>query len=309
MNFKRKLFRIEDEEGVSEIVGTILTLSITVVLFTSIFAGVQYLETPEGTTFTEFNASYDKNYNITVEQAGGKDLDTSKTSLFVLFDDTSHKLDFDSDKVNLSGKDPDEWITGEKVELNLNEYSNDLNDTDFVDLLVMDTVRNQVLWRTEVDIDSPQKGPQIKNSGAIYPQEWDDYVEAGEKCKLFVEVDYDWDKIDELDVLVNLGKLTDFEDKGAWGTGWFNITDRSGYRFTKKNLELDDNQDNGTYLLEIIATNANDDEDILKDFAKNGNKDSSVSWSGSEYMGLNIGPKSDRTKNPNIKVREMNFVP
>nr|AGF93336.1 protein containing C-type lectin domain protein [uncultured organism] len=307
MNFNKRLFRIEDEEGVSEIVGTILTLSITVVLFTSIFAGVQYLETPEGTTFTEFNATYDKNYNITVEHSGGKDLDTDKTSLFVVFNDKSYKFDFGSDEVTLFGKDPSEWITGEKVKLNISDLS--LSDVDFVDLLVMDTVRSQVIWQTEVDIYSPQKGPQIKNYGPIYPQEWDDYVEAGEKCKLFVEVDYDWDKIGEVDVLVNLGKLTGFEDKGAWSTGWFNITDRSGYRFIKKNLEIDDNQDNGTYLLEIIATNASADKDILKDFVKNGNKDSSVSWSGSEYIGLNIGPKSDTTKNPNIAVKEITFVP
>ncbi|MFW6195715.1 MAG: CARDB domain-containing protein [Thermoplasmatota archaeon] len=305
MNFNKRLFRIEDEEGVSEIVGTILTLSITVVLFSSIFAGVQYLETPEGTTFTELKASHDGDDNITVEHTGGKDLDTSKTSLFVLFDDTSHRFDFDSDNVTLYSEDSEEWTTGEKVELDVSDLS--LTGVNFVELMVMDTSKSQVVWRTEVDIYSPLERPKIKDSGVIYPQEWNDYVEAGSSCKLYVDVEYPWEKIKDGDVnvLVNLRNLNELDENGAWDESWHNLTYQNGYRFTKK-INLRGDQENGSYLLKVEVNNAGDNETIIEDFVKNGDKYSNenISWAKSEYIGLNVGEKSDKTENPDIVVDE-----
>jgi len=302
LNFNKRLFRIDDEEGVSEVVGTILTLSITVVLFSSIFAGVQYLETPEGTTFSEFTASSEGEHNITVEHTGGKDLDTYKTSLFISFDETSHKFDFDSDKVTLMGEDPSEWKTGEKVELNISGLN---PKQDFVELLVMDTRKSQIIWRTEVEIYSPVEGPGIKDYGVIYPQDWDESVEAGESCKLFVDVDYPWKKIDQdkVNVFVNLNKLKGYE-------GWIELPHDSGYRFSKK-IDIDANQKNKSYLLEIAVNNAGSNDIINDEFINNGKKNQTVEWSKSEYIGLNVGPHTDITEQPNIVVdpSKINFIP
>ncbi|MFP4051817.1 MAG: CARDB domain-containing protein, partial [Thermoplasmata archaeon] len=306
MNFNKRLFRIEDEEGVSEIVGTILTLSITVVLFSSIFAGVQYLETPEGSTVTEFKASHDGDDNITVEHTGGRNLDTSKTSLFILFDDKSHRFDFDSDKVTLYGEDSEEWTTGEKVELDVSDLS--LTGVNFVELMVMDTSKNQVVWRTEVDIYSPSERPNIKDSGVIYPQEWDNYVEAGSSCKLYVDVEYPWEDISDIKVLVKHQDLENYNTSGISGTAWHELDDQEGKRFIGK-LDVSSNQDNGSYLLKVSVSNAsdnteNDEEKIIDDFVNNGTKNDNVSWAKSEYIGLNVGEKSDKSDNPDIVVDE-----
>jgi len=75
------------EKGVSEVIGTILILAITVVLFSSIFYYVAVMPPPKSQVYSSFVSSYQINsngtFNITVTNNGGESLPVDFTELLV----------------------------------------------------------------------------------------------------------------------------------------------------------------------------------------------------------------------------------
>ncbi|MGC9176343.1 MAG: type IV pilin [Thermoplasmata archaeon] len=76
------------EKGVSEVIGTILILGITVVLFSSIFYYVAVMPPPKSQVYTSFTSNYEiypnGTFNITITNSGGESLSIYTTELIVM---------------------------------------------------------------------------------------------------------------------------------------------------------------------------------------------------------------------------------
>ncbi len=97
MKVKFRVGKGRKEEGVSEVLGSILVLLITVTLFSSVFYYVNTIETPNPRIYAQFDANMkilqdsSGNYyiNITVKNVGGESLEDWKTMFIVVIDFTA----------------------------------------------------------------------------------------------------------------------------------------------------------------------------------------------------------------------------
>ncbi|MVT36020.1 MAG: type IV pilin, partial [Euryarchaeota archaeon] len=83
-----KIF-IKREKGVSEVIGTLLILTITVVLFSSVFYYVATMPPPQSRVYASFQASYfidnEGFANITIKNVGGESLNAASTNIIFVF--------------------------------------------------------------------------------------------------------------------------------------------------------------------------------------------------------------------------------
>ncbi|MGC8986305.1 MAG: type IV pilin N-terminal domain-containing protein, partial [Thermoplasmata archaeon] len=86
INFKK-------EKGVSEVIGTLLILTITVVLFSSVFYYVATMPPPQSKVYASFQASYfidNQGFaNITIRNMGGEALNAASTNIIFVFTNNS----------------------------------------------------------------------------------------------------------------------------------------------------------------------------------------------------------------------------
>ena len=109
---KRKTWA--EEGGVSEVIGNILILMMTVVLFSGIIAFVQQMPVPQQTTRADFSASisFSDNYrhaNLTLVHAGGKVLSTDIVKIVINKDGTNFPYDL-TDDPGFTGADSSDTI-------------------------------------------------------------------------------------------------------------------------------------------------------------------------------------------------------
>jgi FlaG/FlaF family flagellin (archaellin) len=116
MNFERCKRKLRsDKGGVSEVVGNILILMITVILFSAIVAYVNQIPVPEMTTKADFSASISfelsggvTTASLVVTHAGGVSLKAIDTAILLTIDSTTDYTKLSED----SGFDHDEWSMG-----------------------------------------------------------------------------------------------------------------------------------------------------------------------------------------------------
>ncbi|MGC8673479.1 MAG: type IV pilin, partial [Thermoplasmata archaeon] len=75
------------EKGVSEVIGTILILGITVTLFSTIFYYVAVMPPPKAQIYASFSSNYNLNpngsFNITILNSGGEPVPVNYTELVI----------------------------------------------------------------------------------------------------------------------------------------------------------------------------------------------------------------------------------
>ncbi len=295
---------VDDEGGVSEVVGTILTLSITVVLFSSVFAAVTQLEEPTERDHIDFQGTYNEG-NITIDHLGGTALDTPEAQIVVMINDKSHSFMFEDDEVTLSGKDKGVWGAGEEVTLDISSL--DLTGADQLEVMVINDETNKVVWQTLMSVRAPESLPSIKETGVKYPQDWQDYVDAGDDATVYVNVEPPKNgDVDDLQVLVKLEKLKGYKDEGAWNSSYYNMTNTEGNRF-EQDIKTSGEQENDTYSLELQVHNKSGNPEITKKLVEEGKRDKNASWAERGYVTINIGPPGDVTERPDIKVPDYNI--
>ncbi len=247
----------DDEEGVSEVVGSILTLVITVSLFSSIFIGVQSLQPPEGGNHIDFSATFEKNkineYYINITNEGDGTLSSECSINIVDEDGVSHPYSFSDDS---SGNDfnDGEWNLGDTLNLKFSGSEKDIfEDSKSVELVIIDDRKSRVVWRDTIKTGDIL-APIIQDYGVDYPLEWESYTLPGEKVTLWTDV-IDKDTTGPLNVSVDLHKL-----EGQYNNNNLELTGRYKQKETtryKLNLKIHDEQDNGTYLLKLNASDNN----------------------------------------------------
>ncbi|MFW6195716.1 MAG: type IV pilin N-terminal domain-containing protein, partial [Thermoplasmatota archaeon] len=237
-----------DKEGVSEVLGSILTLIVTVTLFSSIFIGVQSLQAPDKGNYIEFETTFEEgkdNYYINITNVGDGTL-TSQSSVNLVNDDgLTISYDF-SDHSNKNG-----WNLGHALNLELekNETNNEIFDSN-IELLIIDKKNSRVVWRDDIKTGDTL-APIIQDYGVNYPQDWESYTLADEKVTLWADV-IDRDTNDNLDVTVNISKLEGHDGlEELKPVGKYKQKESNTF---KTRITLDDRQPNGTYLLKLNAT-------------------------------------------------------
>ncbi len=280
MDFRRNF--LLDEGGVSEVVGSILTLAITVVLFSSIFAGVQYLEGPTETQHVRFSATATDDY-VNISHDGGKPLKTVSTRIYLILDGNSHFYRMDNSSVTLSGRDSTRWELGEDVYI---DHNLALKSAQSAQVLIVDSSSNKVIWRKDL-ITSPEgEGIVIKNAGVDYPLSWEDYASPEEKVIMWADVRVPGADPEDINVTIDIPTNISDKNKRLFKETYYKLN-YTGYRhshqYTVEEIE------NGTYMVKVIAKYG-------------GNKTST-------YVDVNVGSPDEVANPPDLVVGDLEFNP
>jgi len=145
------------DSGVSEVIGTILILAMTVVLFASIILWVSSIPSPEASTRLDMDGNlipiYDAGVwsgaNITIQHRGGESLASHRTEILLVVE-RGGSVDSETLKTHgtvlglpygIDGPDLD-WDAGERW-----SYTNySILSDDRVSVLVIDFVKSQIVW-------------------------------------------------------------------------------------------------------------------------------------------------------------------
>jgi len=199
---RRKSKSWSEKSGVSDVIGNILILLITVVLFTSIIAFVNTIPVPKQTTKVDFVASISfsaggSRANLTVTHAGGAILQSSQTLILVQRDSTNfpYYLDNDTDWSRPT------WSTG----VTWRKEITGMSYTSTVAVSVIDLDKATTIWTSQVTGGSGGNPPGILqryiDSNSLTQSA--DLVKEGDNFTLYVYVsDVDGD-LDTSEVWIN----------------------------------------------------------------------------------------------------------
>ncbi|PIV69015.1 MAG: hypothetical protein COS08_05495, partial [Euryarchaeota archaeon CG01_land_8_20_14_3_00_38_12] len=99
---------VMNNKAVSEVMGSILTLAITIVLFSTVMLWVMSFQGPVERTFVDLTPSLDVNTgNIGIMHNGGEPLKDGEVFVYVTINGTTTRYNLSSGGVG------DEWIVGE----------------------------------------------------------------------------------------------------------------------------------------------------------------------------------------------------
>ncbi|MCL5789065.1 MAG: type IV pilin N-terminal domain-containing protein [Candidatus Thermoplasmatota archaeon] len=146
--------RIKEEDAVSEVVGTILVLAITIVLFAAVFVYVQAfpLAVPPKQVTIDSEISYDPSSHILYENLSdmaGSPLLKSETFLLVMINGVEHSIPLSSAKVVIISPGISNYIEpGDKILWNFSPLILNSSDTITVSSYLYYKPSNQILWQT-----------------------------------------------------------------------------------------------------------------------------------------------------------------
>jgi len=171
-----------DEEGVSEVLGTILTLLITVALFGSVFATVTQLEGPDSEFNVELDAFFeyqDEANSVIILHEGGQSLDTDSLTFFLIVDDDSYR--------ETPIEEESSWSVGDRRTLEENEREWDFENSTSVELMIRDDDTQRVVYQTRL-LEEDRNIIDIRNSRIEYKHDWRDYAEPNENVTIKTEI-------------------------------------------------------------------------------------------------------------------------
>jgi len=159
--------------GVSDIIGNILILSITVTLFSTLFYWVGTLPAPTPSVSTQFTASIITNGNtitqIQITDLGGSTLYNSSTIIFISYQISpqyNHNYYISSglsQNPNYNGV----WLPGMVWSVNTNVPSSVSGVPQVVTISIVDTSKNQLVWNNQYPLSSTNMPPVINSEGTI----------------------------------------------------------------------------------------------------------------------------------------------
>jgi len=195
----------EDESGISEVIGTILILAMTVVLFSTIIIWVSSIPTPVAQTRLDvqsqmvpiYNLGVESGVNITMTHQGGEALQPIPTILYVTSQRASNPPKTDIVRLHVYNKllgSPNGLVDGKDSVWNVGErwaYKNtSLRSTDVVTITIVDTVKSVILWSSQVSAPVGTRPPVFVDKWAdgLYSTDAIDAVQSGLGVYLFAKV-------------------------------------------------------------------------------------------------------------------------
>jgi hypothetical protein len=160
-----------DKGGVSEIIGNLLILAITVTLFTSVLYFVYALPTPNEEVYTDFSSNltvYDNNTAlITIKHEGGQTLEEYRTGIYLIVDGTSYAL-----KVSSGGRG-EKWTAGQVWTYLFNETGQPIYPSTQIRMMIVDIVANTMIWDSSLNGQQGEFPPIIKERGILETPAYD----------------------------------------------------------------------------------------------------------------------------------------
>ncbi len=205
---KRKIWK---DSGAAEIIGNILILGITVVLFSTLISFVSMMPTPEQNTYTTFTTNfggYDSQGSpsyLNITPSGGDELDIAYTSVYVYVNGVAHQIDFSKSLTNLSGT----WRIGRTLSYPLDASTFTINPGDTIRITIIDETRNQVVWSADQIMGLGEAAP-------IFKARWVDSdptspdiqsVARGDEFTIYATIIDPDDDLKQDSVYVNLSEL------------------------------------------------------------------------------------------------------
>ncbi len=132
------------EEGVSEVVGTILILAITVILFATVFVYVQHIPPPQRAAQMVIQASVtnDNGYTyVVLRDQAGSTFNSNSTYLAIVYQNMVRSIGIYS----LTGTPV--FGPGDSVSLNLSQYGVQAQNLSQLNMFIFSSQYNQILWR------------------------------------------------------------------------------------------------------------------------------------------------------------------
>jgi len=215
-----------DHGGVSEVIGTILTLSITVVLFSGVILMVDQFPAPGDNVYTDFTATVEPidNWNdgayIHITNTGGQQLTGMWAIIALSIDDNTFTLKtkgaLDGDDYGLGPTVPghkgsdngdDNWDTGERWTLFRDETA--IGPESNIGVVIIELEKNALVWSASIQGASNEFGPIITNIRADSEIRTirSDPVEFGRPFFIFADI-YDSDgDLDQSTIYADLSSI------------------------------------------------------------------------------------------------------
>src|SRR5437879_2940570 len=196
----------EDESGVSEVIGTILILAMTVVLFSTIIIWVANIPTPVAQGRLDLQSEMDPLYNgagaeigvnVTLTHQGGEALQTAPTIIYVTSQRGTNPAKTDVQRLHRYNKllaTPSGIIDGTDTIWNVGErwgYKNfTLRSTDAITITIVDTLKSIVLWSAPLTPPAGSRPPVFVDKWAdgLYSSTAIDPVQSGLGFFVFAQV-------------------------------------------------------------------------------------------------------------------------
>jgi len=227
--YKLRKKKTWSDSGVSEIIGNILILLITVVLFSTIMAFVNQMPVPEQAIKADFKASLTysgSTSTLTVTHAGGEPLKAEYTAIQVDIDGQGYGYTLSNEPA--FGRAT--WSTG--IEWS-KTYTNVIQATSSVLVRVVDLTEHVVVWASQVSGGTGGSPPTImqRYSDSNYESPTPDAIKQGDTFSVYVKItDFDGD----LDIAtssiyidassIGLGPAVGYaEANSSWYRWFFNV--------------------------------------------------------------------------------------
>jgi flagellin-like protein len=196
----------EDESGISEVIGTILILAMTVVLFSTIIIWVSSIPTPAARGRLDLQSEMDPMYNgagveigvnVTLTHQGGEALQPIPTIIYVTSQRGTNPAKTDVQRLHLYDKllaTPSGIIDGTDTVWNVGErwgYENfTLRSTDSITITIVDTSKSVVLWSAPLTPPAGSRPPVFvdKWTDGLYSSTAIDPVQSGLDFFVFAQV-------------------------------------------------------------------------------------------------------------------------
>ncbi|MCL4316862.1 MAG: type IV pilin [Candidatus Thermoplasmatota archaeon] len=155
------------DSGVSEIIGDILILGITVTLFSTIFLYVNAFPTPNAQTYADFNASLASTGQLAITHEGGQILTSSLTAIVVQINQSTSVYSM-SQGLYITPQNTSSlwslprWSTGQTWAINLTGTG----ASSIVSVSIIDRANNYLVWSTVLNGQPKNLKPVIQNAYA-----------------------------------------------------------------------------------------------------------------------------------------------
>lgn len=154
----------KSKSGVSEIIGNLLILAITVTMFSGIMYFVINMPSPQGQTISDFSvqtgvSGTDLYVNITHQ--GGQTLNGSSTNIYLFKNDVPTTL-------SISSSDPaigSDWNIGQVWSYTMSGYSSSIE----VRVMIVDKTTNNIVWQATLAGVTDQSMPPIIGNRGLMP--------------------------------------------------------------------------------------------------------------------------------------------
>jgi FlaG/FlaF family flagellin (archaellin) len=160
-------------KGVSDIVGNILILAITVTLFSTLFYWVGTLPSPTPSVSTQFTASIittgSQISEITITDLGGSPLYNASTIIYISYQMSPqyNREYYVSSGLSGTSNYNGVWLPGMIWSVSTNVPASVNGQPQVVTISIIDSSKNQLVWNNQYPISNANLPPQITSEGTL----------------------------------------------------------------------------------------------------------------------------------------------